>query len=257
MNGHNERTTVTNTRTTYPWSEMIIPAMFIVFTMITSIVILLFEADDLAKKVSDLEKRIEFLEDENIALTDKVIDLTSMASEPETVSESENIIQEDTSVAPATDVVDSDVLSTVEIDKAVFRDTISTIAPNLVGIEDAIFYNYETYGISPAFQLAVFCLESGYGTSKLAIEKNNLCGFKAYPTATLTSYENATHFETKSDCVLRFGETIYNNYILQELTTLSTISKKYCPPKSEHWENSVSSLKTKITNTYEELYSQV
>ena len=147
----------------------------------------------------------------------------------------------------------TDVLSTDQFHKETFVNTLNQIAPELSGIEDAIFSNYEQYGLSPMFQLAVFCLESGYGTSSLSKNKNNLCGFKAYPTATKSSYENATTFETKSDCVLAFGDTIYNGYIVKGLITVQDISKIYCPPNSAHWNESVTSLKEKIHSTYNEL----
>lgn len=218
-------------------------------------------------EIESLEKQIAELKSNQIVLSDieSIIDerveaelaIRTMSIEEETVEVEEVQEEPDTVVVPTNVVHSGDILSNHPIDKDVFTETISLLAPNLSGIEDAILYNYETYGISPEFQLAVFCLESAYGTSKLAVAKNNLCGYRAYPTPTKTSYENATHFNTKSDCVIAFGETINNGYIQNNLLTFSEVSEKYCPPNSESWAYSVSSLKNKIEKTYTELYSEL
>ena len=52
-------------------------------------------------------------------------------------------------------------------------------------------YNYETYGIKPSYQLAVFCLESGYGESNLASKKNNISSERAYAHNGKTAFQNA------------------------------------------------------------------
>lgn len=145
----------------------------------------------------------------------------------------------------ATDVIGYDY-----IDPDILYDVVADIAPELISICDALIYNYEQYGLKPSFQLAVFCLESGYGTSYLARNKNNICGLNAYATSSKSVYENATYFETKSDCVLKFGSIIYNNYVLCGRTSIERISTKYCPPNSQNWTNLVSSIQKNIERTY-------
>lgn len=120
---------------------------------------------------------------------------------------------------------------------------ISVKAPNLSHIVDAVIENYETYGLSPYFQLAVFSLESAYGTSKLAREKNNIAGLNAYATATKSVYQNAFSFNSKADCTLRFGKIMGSNtYLGRGLYTLEQIASVYCPPEANSWSRQVSAL---------------
>ena len=144
----------------------------------------------------------------------------------------------------------TNVIGSGYVDHDALYNTIETIAPELTSICDALISNYEQYGLKPSFQLAVFCLESGYGTSYLARNKNNICGLNAYATSTKSVYENASSFETKSDCVLKFGSIIYNSYVLCGLTSIESISTKYCPPNSRNWTNSVCAIQSEIESAY-------
>ena len=147
----------------------------------------------------------------------------------------------------------TDVLGDIEVTFDELYKTIEIIAPDLVSITGALLENYEKYGIKPSFQLAVFCVESGYGKSDLALYKNNLCGFNAYPTETQTVYEHATTFESKSACTLAFGDLIYNHYISNGRNTIDSISTKYCPPNAYEWTNMVRSVQKRIESTYNTL----
>ena len=134
---------------------------------------------------------------------------------------------------------ETQILSNEKVEKENLTKAIETIAPALLGCEDAILYNYETYGIKPSYQLAVFCLESGYGESNLASKKNNISSERAYAHNGKTAFQNAKSFETKSDCVLSFGKLMANNY---NLKSLESVANKYCPPNSDKWVTSVKSL---------------
>ena len=134
---------------------------------------------------------------------------------------------------------ETEILSNEPVEIENVRLAIQEIAPALLGCEEAIMYNYETYGIKPSYQLAVFCLESAYGTSNLANKKNNISSERAYPYKGMTAYEHALSFKTKGDCVLSFGELMVDDYNLQ---SLRTVASKYCPPNADRWVNSVGSL---------------
>jgi len=143
------------------------------------------------------------------------------------------------------------IIGTEYIDHMIFEEVISEISPELSGISKAILNNYHKHGIKPSFQLAVFCLESGYGKSGLSTNKNNIGGLHAYPTSTLTAYENAYSYDTKSDCVNHFGEIMFNKYIDNGLTTVNEISTIYCPPNSAGWSSNVMNLMSRIDSAYE------
>lgn len=134
---------------------------------------------------------------------------------------------------------ETEILSNEEIEIENVRQAIQEISPALLGCEDAIMYNYETYGIKPSYQLAVFCLESGYGKSNLASKKNNISSERAYASNGKTAFQNAKSFETKSDCVLSFGKLMDKNY---NLNSLYSVANKYCPPNADKWVSSVKSL---------------
>lgn len=200
--------------------------------------------DDVA---SDIQSSMETYID--ITIDEKML-INSQPDEVESVEVDIEYGDGDT-VVPTVSVTDTNVLSNNDFSIQALKDTVSAVAPALVGIEGALLDNYKEYGIDPIFQLAVFCLESGYGTSRLAQNKNNICGYNAYPTATVSTYDNATYFESKSDCVLAFGKTINENYINNNLMTVSSIAKKYCPPNHISWTENVTSLQSKITSMYD------
>ena len=127
---------------------------------------------------------------------------------------------------------ETEILGNEDITVEELRAAIEAKAPALVGIEDALLYNYETYGIKPSYQLAVFCQESAYGKSKLASVKNNISSERAYPYNGMSAYEHARSFDTKSDCVLSFGKLMAEKY---DLNTVSGVASKYCPGNAEHW----------------------
>lgn len=145
---------------------------------------------------------------------------------------------------------ETEVTSNEYINESDLRATLEVIAPELVGIEGAVLEVYRDYGIKPSFQIAKFCLESGYGKSGLSKDKNNIAGWNAYPTGGRSAYQNATSFASKADCVKVVGEGLSKNYIDRGLTSVSGISKKYCPPNSANWTNMTHSLMNKVDSVY-------
>lgn len=137
-----------------------------------------------------------------------------------------------------------------KLDKEAFKKAVADVAPNLTDTVDALFENYEKYGLKPSFPLAVACLESGYGKSSLAKNKNNLYGMNAYAANGLTAYQHAFTYTSKTESVLDFGERINSYYIGKGLTTLERINSKYCPNNSE-WASNVRSIKNRIEAKYE------
>lgn len=236
----------------------VIFAMLVIMSL--SLGMAIFTVITYHSKITHLNQMIQTLEESMLTKEDiddaikSNINLFSQKEVQPRVNETIVIIEDQESivetVAPIVDVEETNVLSTDAVNIEALTKTINEIAPELVGIEDAVLKNYELYAIDPAFQLAVFCLESGYGTSSLSQNKNNICGFNAYPTETASAYQNATYFETKSDCVTAFGNTINSGYISNNLVTVSAISQKYCPPNSSEWSANVLSLKDKINMVY-------
>lgn len=118
---------------------------------------------------------------------------------------------------------------------------------NLGGLGEAVLEVEEEYGINAFFTVGVMRLESGNGTSKLSINKNNLFGLAAYDGS---AYHSGLSFETKSDCVKYFGKLIKNHYIDEGRTTANSINTKYCSSKT--WARKISSISNHCSNSISE-----
>lgn len=96
------------------------------------------------------------------------------------------------------------------------------------GLYDYAWVIVETgkyYGINPLYLLAKFGLESGWGTSKLFVEKNNIGGWRNYDG----SYRS---FDTVEDCVWHISNGLmeYNNPDSWKYTgpELEDVVYRYC-----------------------------
>ena len=193
----------------------------------------------------------EYIEESVIESTTETTIIPETTTEEEYIEEeSVPFEQEEETTIEVYDYYYGDVIISEDIDIEYLQSTIDIIAPGLSGIEEAVLDIYNTTGLDPFFQIAIFCLESGYGTSDLAIYKNNIAGWNAYPTGNLSAYENATHFDSIADCASTVGYNLYTNYVQQGYTTIDSISMKYCPPNSVSWSSSVESIKNRLKDTY-------
>lgn len=112
------------------------------------------------------------------------------------------------------------------------------------------YYIEKQYNINGIFVAAVGIHESGWGTSKIAKEKNNLFGYGAYDS---NPYNGAYNFSDYSECIdlisrvfvkyylnlkgtsIYGGETAIGTYY--NGTTLTAVNKKYATDKN--WANGV------------------
>ena len=123
---------------------------------------------------------------------------------------------------------------------------------NNVFSENAEYFYYaeKQYNINGIFLAAVAIHESGWGTSKLAQEKNNLFGYGASDS---NPFENAYSFDTYSECIDLLARVFVKYYINENGTSiyggevangkyyngsnLSGVNVKYASDKN--WANSV------------------
>ena len=92
------------------------------------------------------------------------------------------------------------------------------------------FYRMEQeYLVNAMFALSVAQLESGYGTSRMAREDNNIFGMMGRV------------YRHKEENIGAFGELIRYRYFGRGLTTLESINTVYCPNNYE-WAPQVRSL---------------
>lgn len=112
------------------------------------------------------------------------------------------------------------------------------------------YYIEKQYNINGVFVAAVGIHESGWGTSKIASDKNNLFGYGAYDS---NPYNGAYQFSTYSECIDLIARVFVKYYINPKGTsiyggekaagtyyngaTLSGINTKYATDKN--WANGV------------------
>lgn len=113
----------------------------------------------------------------------------------------------------------------------------------LSNLGDALVKMEEESGVNALFCLAVASLESGYGTSEAAINKNNLFG--------LMRSNSLMEFSSVSECISYWGNLMKNHYIDSNRDSIEDIQPKYCPD-SETWAPDVSYL----FNTYSSISSK-
>lgn len=104
--------------------------------------------------------------------------------------------------------------------------------PGLAGLGYAIKDIENNYGVNAYFTMAVASHESGYGTSNLAINNNNLFGFK-------NGNKGWAYFNSKGEAIYRFGATISKGYFGIGLITPASINPKYCPNDGGAWASKV------------------
>ena len=102
----------------------------------------------------------------------------------------------------------------------------------LYGIGNALAEAEIKHNINGLYLMGLACLESGYGTSKYAIERNNLVGWNAVDS----NPNKATYFTSKSECISFVASKLKVNYLSEdgryfEGFTARDIDKHYCSDK--------------------------
>lgn len=112
---------------------------------------------------------------------------------------------------------------------------------NLSGLEYEFLKAQSEYDVNVVFLISLAALESSWGTSNMAINKNNLFGFCAYDNNT----SKAKTFKSKSDCIMHVTKYISENYLTEggkyyNGVTLKAVNKKYS--SSEEWSKKVATI---------------
>lgn len=117
----------------------------------------------------------------------------------------------------------------------------------LHGMGNAFVKAEKKHGVNAWFLASVATLESGYGTSKIARDKNNLFGFAAYDHA---PYSSAKHFRTREegvDYVADFlsGEYLNNDGRYFKGLSVDAVGKSYAT--DPNWADKVSVLMNQLS----------
>ena len=126
---------------------------------------------------------------------------------------------------------------------------------------DYFYYAEQEYGLNGVFLAAIAIHESGWGTSNIALNKNNLFGYMAYDG---NAYASAKSFSTYSECIDLLAIVLvkyYLNSVWTEIyggeieegkyyngSTLTGVNTRYA--SDSEWAN-------KVYNIMEDLYNSL
>ena len=115
---------------------------------------------------------------------------------------------------------------------------------------DYFYYAEQEYGINGIFLASLAIHESGWGTSKIALDKNNLFGYQAYDGSAYSSSKNFSSYSEGIDLVARVlikyylnsnGTEIYGGDIADgryyTTSTIKGVNKYYA--SDSNWANAI------------------
>lgn len=109
---------------------------------------------------------------------------------------------------------------------------------------EGLYQAEQEYDVNGLYLLGIASLESGWGTSSYAKNKNNIYGLVGMD------------FDSLTDCTVYMGKLIRNSYLNAGYTSLYSIQRKYCPNGGSTWVNNVTWCANKYIDAATQLYSQ-
>lgn len=129
-------------------------------------------------------------------------------------------------------------------------------AKTMVHLADAFVEAEKKYGINAFFMAGVVALESGFATSRRAVEDNNLTGYEVY-----SDDSEGKLFKSQVESILQTAKHLKENYLTEGSVyynglSVDAVQIKYCPDegKGKNWEGKVNELANSFLNTYNDLY---
>ena len=119
---------------------------------------------------------------------------------------------------------------------------------NLKNIGSALVKAENEYNINGLYLMGLCCLESAYGTSNFAVNRNNLVGWNANDS----NPNNASYFNSFDDCILKVAAKLKKNYLTEggcyfNGYSAKDIDVKYCSDK-QHADKIVNIVNKLIKN---------
>ena len=112
------------------------------------------------------------------------------------------------------------------------------------------------YGVNAFFMAGIVALESGFATSRRALEDNNLTGYEVYSDSS-----EGRLFSSHEESVLHTARHLSKNYLKEGAMyynglSVDAIQLMYCPDEEEDkkWEYKVDYLASNFLNTYDKLF---
>lgn len=102
----------------------------------------------------------------------------------------------------------------------------------LHGLGEAFVKAEKQYGVNALYMMGLACLESGWGTSKYAVNRNNLYGWNAVDS----NPDKASYFTSKEEATLYVAKKLQQNYLTKggayfEGYSARAVDVHYCTDK--------------------------
>lgn len=126
----------------------------------------------------------------------------------------------------------------------------------MIHLANAFVDAEKKYGVNAFFMAGIVALESGFATSRRALEDNNLTGYEVYSDSS-----EGRLFSSHEESVLHTARHLSKNYLKEGAMyynglSVDAIQLMYCPDEEEDkkWEYKVDYLASNFLNTYDKLF---
>lgn len=109
------------------------------------------------------------------------------------------------------------------------------------------------YGVNALAMAGIVALESGFATSRRAVEDNNLTGYEVY-----SDDSEGRLFSSQYESIMQTARHLSKNYLKEDGLyynglSVDAVQISYCPDKKNNWHNKVDVLASGFLKTYEEI----
>lgn len=129
-------------------------------------------------------------------------------------------------------------------------------ASTMAHLSDALVDAEQTYNVNAFTMAAIVALESGFATSRRAVEDNNLTGYEVY-----SDDSEGKLFPSQDDSILQTARHLSVNYLTEGGTyykglSVDDVQLSYCPDegKGKNWNGKVDMLASGFLKIYKGLY---
>jgi beta-N-acetylglucosaminidase len=132
----------------------------------------------------------------------------------------------------------------------------TTGAETMAHLAKAFIEAEQNYGVNAFFMAGIVALESGFATSRRAIEDNNLTGYEVY-----SDDSEGKLFPSQVESILHTAKHLKDNYLTEGAlyyngVSVDAVQIKYCPDEGlgKNWEGKVNELANLFLKTYNDLF---
>jgi beta-N-acetylglucosaminidase len=134
----------------------------------------------------------------------------------------------------------------------------TTGAKSMLHLSDTFVEAEEKYGVNAFFMAGIVALESGFATSRRAVEDNNLTGYEVY-----SDDSEGKLFSSQQESILQTARHLSENYLKEGASyykglSVDSIQVNYCPDEDvdKNWEGKVNQLSSSFLNTYDKIFKR-